>query len=211
MNGKDFERIVSEAASAAERALAAGLRVLAEEDQSKEAPERLEPALLQAFRRQASTSPAPARRPRWAFGFGLASVAAAILIVAAVAPGMLRRRPPPRRDTSIVARQPLPVPPVQTAQPSDPPSRPTHRKVSTAPARQAAARAQKEVATEFLPLTYGDNLIPLEGGQVVRIRLPRSALTSFGLPVNEERAGEHIKADVLLGQDGVARAIRFVR
>jgi hypothetical protein len=51
----------------------------------------------------------------------------------------------------------------------------------------------------------------LDDVQVVRVELPRSALQSFGLPVNAERAGERVKADVLLGHDGVARAIRFVR
>ncbi|HEX8844691.1 MAG TPA: hypothetical protein VF791_08615 [Pyrinomonadaceae bacterium] len=68
-----------------------------------------------------------------------------------------------------------------------------------------------EIATEYLPLTYGVNLSQLEGGQVVRVELPRSAMQSFGLPMNAERAGERVKADVLLGHDGVARAIRFVR
>jgi hypothetical protein len=46
---------------------------------------------------------------------------------------------------------------------------------------------------------------------MVRVELPRSALVSFGLPMNVERADERIKADVLVGDDGVARAIRFVR
>jgi hypothetical protein len=41
--------------------------------------------------------------------------------------------------------------------------------------------------------------------------LPRSALASLGLPMNVERANERVKADVLLGHDGLARAIRFVR
>ena len=51
----------------------------------------------------------------------------------------------------------------------------------------------------------------LDSGRVVRVQLPRSALARFGLPVNAERAGEPVKADVLLGEDGTARAIRFVR
>jgi hypothetical protein len=72
------------------------------------------------------------------------------------------------------------------------------------------ANAREEVTTEFLPLTYG-GLSQVDEGQVVRIEVPRSALQSFGLPVNIERAGERVKADVLLGHDGVARAIRFVR
>jgi hypothetical protein len=45
----------------------------------------------------------------------------------------------------------------------------------------------------------------------VRVELPRSALSSFGIPVNADHAGGRVKADVLLGEDGTARAIRFVR
>ena len=67
-----------------------------------------------------------------------------------------------------------------------------------------------EVATDYLPLSYASNLNPVESGQVVRVVLPRSALISFGLPMNAERAGETVKAEVLLGDDGQARAIRFV-
>ncbi len=67
-----------------------------------------------------------------------------------------------------------------------------------------------EVATEFLPLSYGDPVSSEEGGQLVRIRLPRTTLLTFGFPMSEELAPEPIKADVLLGEDGRARAIRFV-
>jgi hypothetical protein len=70
---------------------------------------------------------------------------------------------------------------------------------------------QPEIATEFVPLSYGESLSSsLEGGQLVRVQLPRATLLSFGFPMSEERAPEPIKADVLLGEDGVARAIRFV-
>jgi hypothetical protein len=68
-----------------------------------------------------------------------------------------------------------------------------------------------EITTEFIPLAHGGSFAPGEGGQVLRVELPRSALVSFGLPMNVERAGERVKADVLMGEDGVARAIRFVR
>jgi hypothetical protein len=75
----------------------------------------------------------------------------------------------------------------------------------------STANASEEIVTDFLPLTYGGSLTQMDDGQVVRVELPRSALQSFGLPINAERAGERVKADVLLGHDGVARAIRFVR
>src|SRR5205085_841601 len=74
----------------------------------------------------------------------------------------------------------------------------------------AAANEREEITTDFLPLTYG-GLSQMDGGQVVRLEVPRSALQSLGLPINVERAGERVKADVLVGNDGVARAIRFVR
>jgi hypothetical protein len=68
-----------------------------------------------------------------------------------------------------------------------------------------------EIATDFIPVTYGDNLNEIENGRIVRVEVPRSALAQFGLPVNMDRANERVKADVLIGDDGMARAIRFVR
>lgn len=68
-----------------------------------------------------------------------------------------------------------------------------------------------EIATDFMPVSYGDNLNEIDNGRIVRVEMPRSALAQFGLPVNMDRAGERIKADVLIGDDGMARAIRFVR
>lgn len=70
---------------------------------------------------------------------------------------------------------------------------------------------EQEIVTDFMPLTYGAAMNPNEGGQLVRVELPRSALASLGLPMNDERSNERVKADVLLGHDGLARAIRFVR
>jgi hypothetical protein len=75
-----------------------------------------------------------------------------------------------------------------------------------------AATRNEEIMTNFIPLLQGGGrLVAGDGGQVVRIELPRSALERFGLPMNVERANERVKADVLLGEDGMARAIRFVR
>lgn len=83
-------------------------------------------------------------------------------------------------------------------------NRPSHS------AQTADARAQ-EVATEFMPLVHAGQYAQAEEGHLVRVEVPRSALASFGLPVNAEASGGSVKADVLMGQDGIARAIRFVR
>jgi hypothetical protein len=83
------------------------------------------------------------------------------------------------------------------------------RAVETNPAQ--AVYEEKEVTTEFLPLSYTSLVNWQDGGQLVRIEMPRSAMASFGLPVNMERYGEKVKADVLVTADGLARAIRFVQ
>jgi hypothetical protein len=74
-----------------------------------------------------------------------------------------------------------------------------------------AAVAFKEVATPFFPLPFSDAALPLEQASVMRVDLPRSALELAGLPVEEARRNERIRADLVLGADGLARAIRFVR
>jgi len=60
-------------------------------------------------------------------------------------------------------------------------------------------------------LREGEDLTALENLQLVRVELPGSALSEVGLPIDPETVNEPVKADVVLGQDGLARAIRFVR
>ena len=70
--------------------------------------------------------------------------------------------------------------------------------------------AHREVATPIFALEPVANEEPASG-QMVRLRVPRATMASFGLPVNDELAEQRIDADVLIGNDGRARAIRFVR
>jgi hypothetical protein len=74
-----------------------------------------------------------------------------------------------------------------------------------------ANRINSEIATDFIPLRYMSPASLQDGGQIVRVELPRSALANFGLPVNMDRYNERVKADVLVGVDGLAHAIRFVQ
>jgi hypothetical protein len=70
---------------------------------------------------------------------------------------------------------------------------------------------RSEYATDFIPLSYGGVQKPMESGEVVRLEMPRSALIAFGLPVNVGQADALVEAELLLGEDGMARAIRFLR
>ena len=77
------------------------------------------------------------------------------------------------------------------------------------PQPEEAAFTEEEIATEFFPLVAA-NALP-ERGRIVRVELPRSTLINFGLPVNAERTEIPTKADLWLGEDGAARAIRFIQ
>ena len=80
--------------------------------------------------------------------------------------------------------------------------------------RDAGVTAQtsvREETTDFFPLAYSN--VPAPGGYVVRMQVPRATLDSFGVtgfaPPGDPSAT--VAADVLVGGDGLARAVRFVR
>jgi hypothetical protein len=68
-----------------------------------------------------------------------------------------------------------------------------------------------EMATAFFPLMY--STVPMSGGRLVRLEVPRATLRAYGLDGSEPAgsASKNVLADVLVGDDGLARAVRFVR
>jgi hypothetical protein len=235
-----------------EKSLSAGLRSLSTNAAAAQTPERVEAALLEAFRRRSTfvpvTAPVRAVRPHWS-RWSVAA-AAAILVVSAFA--ALRLLPAGVRETawqgSRIAEPSLNEFPGwwkegrdaddsghQLADNRDERSqrvvpdsqsprslRDVQRglvhdagfnrgRMAGGAGAEAAVSPDEEIVTDFMPLTYDGSFSQIDDGQLVRVELPRSALHSFGLPVSEERGGGRVKADVLLGHDGVARAIRFVR
>jgi hypothetical protein len=48
-----------------------------------------------------------------------------------------------------------------------------------------------------------------EGAAIVRVGMQRGSLTAFGLPVNEERAGDWIQVDLMVASDGSPQAVRL--
>jgi hypothetical protein len=68
----------------------------------------------------------------------------------------------------------------------------------------------EEIASDFFPLQGDLDLPDYEGRGLVRVLVPRTTLLAFGLPMNHERAFEPLQAEVLIGEDGAAKAIRFL-
>jgi hypothetical protein len=188
------------------------LRRMRETSSSLRAPDAVEERLLLAYRAQ-HVQRAPVRYTPWRW---IAATAAAAAVLALVFAVRLSRLPDvdPLPD---VARVHAPAPPShlvksQSTAPAVSVPRPKPSLLTAARPKEvkgSPARSQEDTA-EFIALPYAPPLSVYDHGQVVRVRLPRTSVGNFGLPVNEERLAERIPADVLLGQDGIPRAIRFV-
>lgn len=83
--------------------------------------------------------------------------------------------------------------------------------VLAAATAHSVAPAPDDSDASFYPLPEAEALPAVENAMVVRVQLPVSSLQLMGVPVGEERADASVQADLLLGQDGLARAVRLVQ
>ncbi|HSP67393.1 MAG TPA: hypothetical protein VLN48_06680 [Bryobacteraceae bacterium] len=182
-----------------EEFIAAALRALAEHDAELEAPLRVEDRVRKRFRRRHA-------RRRWSSLAALGLTAAAAVTVF-FASSESRERPKPAPPAlvrpQVVAAAPAPAPaPVRAPAKIVAPAAPRVRPV------RPVKRQPREVVTEFFPLL--DVAPPFERGELLRVTVPASTMRKVGLPVNENRLYDRVYADVLVGNEGLARAIRFV-
>jgi hypothetical protein len=208
-----------------ERALSRDLRALSARCSAEEIPERIETALLAAFRQRAAAPAAAPRRRRWL----LAVAALALLTFGISLAGWIASSPRPKSpelSPNGAQTAPIDVPATPGKSGQTPPRlvdvrKPDRRipgpaqgerqkRLASANRRSSGAGATREFVTPFFPVMQGGELIPLDGGQLVRVMMPRSNLIPLGIPLDQGRASETIKADVLLSNDGLARAIRLV-
>ncbi len=76
------------------------------------------------------------------------------------------------------------------------------------PENEMAKNETAEVKTDFIPLTYSSTT---ESGQIVRVKVPRAMMISLGATTSDGDSAELVKAEVLIDDEGTARAIRFIR
>jgi hypothetical protein len=65
-------------------------------------------------------------------------------------------------------------------------------------------------AGDFVLLGYGESFTEMDSVHVVRVELPGSALAGLGWPPQAGPDSAAVTADVVVGPDGIARAIRVV-
>ena len=144
--------------------------------------------------------------------------AAALVALLAVNSAVLRKNSPVAPDAPVLlvqSQQPaigdmdsglarLPLPAVKNK---------ATRKLARTPAAavEATLASRSESYTEFFPIANNFSSEQLDRGQVIRVQLPRSSLFAIGMPVDVNRLDESVKADLVMGEDGIARAVRFVQ
>jgi hypothetical protein len=70
------------------------------------------------------------------------------------------------------------------------------------------APAKEEIKTDFIALSYARDP---ESGQIVRVKVPRALMVSLGVVASDKTPSGMVDAEVLVGDDGLTRAIRFIR
>jgi hypothetical protein len=184
------------------RSLQAGLRALGEETQERSAPPKLEAALRAALR---------ARRrerllPWW-------RMAAAVVIAVSLGAGVRvvllnRHRDVVSERNEVALPPPLPPPPVETRV-AETQSAPQIERTVTAARRAPANRVRGAVEQQdntqgiLTPWFVNTALPDVEYGELTRVRVSSHLAAAFG--------SRSTSAEVFVGEDGLARAIRFVR
>lgn len=197
-----------------QRELTAAFRGLSAEAKGWNASSALEDRLHEAFAVRIAATPIAqlesTQTVRWLYG-----LAAAAVIALSVWSGTRSSSP----DAGVVPAAPAMTSPavLTTAEETKAASPPVEAR--TAPHRPAPMRAvtgrrtapPKQVRSfEFISLPGAAGLPELESGSVVRIAVPIAALPEYGLDIVQGGAKTTVDADVLVGQDGLARAIRLV-
>lgn len=185
---------------------------IADETSEAQAPPKIEAALLREFREQKTAR--ASRRVRWQLS--ILGAAAAVLIVLGLAMRQPRVVVPASGGAS--SANAFSTEGVSGATGSSGTMTAADNGVPSIDGRNGAATTNtaaadedaSEYASAYVPLPYAYDPSELEGGSVVRVVLPRSALVCYGLPVEGMGAGDQLTADLVVSEDGTPQAIRLV-
>lgn len=173
------------------------LRALAEDTAMAQAPARVEMRLRQEFRTQHVTL--KVRRT--------AVIAAWALATAAVLVGAVSWVNWRRNSSNLAANQSESS---QSAMNSA--ANKANGTANIAGAQADSAESESLMAdNELSDFTLLPGTLPADtlDAAILRVRMQRGSLGALGLPVNEERAGEWIQVDLLVGNDGLPQAVRL--
>jgi len=85
--------------------------------------------------------------------------------------------------------------------------------VAHSPHSTRAAQRKANVVTPsgFVDLPWTAGLPAFESGEIVRMDISVGSLPAYGIDIFSGTGDRPVEADLLIGQDGLARAIRLVK
>ena len=80
----------------------------------------------------------------------------------------------------------------------------------SSPEKTLQSQALRAAAEAFIPVASAEEIARASDTYVLPARLPRTSLSQLGLPVDPQRIGEAVEAELLVRPDGAVLALRFV-
>ena len=84
----------------------------------------------------------------------------------------------------------------------------TNTKQTSAPTKPRPITTTEELKSDFIALSYAQNPT---SGQIVRVKVPSSMKVTLGMVDRVDKPSELVDAEVVVGDDGMTHAIRFIR
>jgi len=81
-------------------------------------------------------------------------------------------------------------------------------KIRTPKTEISKNEVKTETKTDFIKLSYSS---ATDSGQIVRVKVPSSMMVSLGVTTESEQQSKLVNAEVVIGDDGMAQAIRFIK
>ena len=175
------------------------LRALAEDTSMVQAPARVEMRLRQEFRTQHVTL--KVRRTAVLAAWALATAA---VLIGAVSWVNWRRN-----NSNAVASHPEFSQSAANSAAKSANSASNHETPAVQPDSTDSETLMADNELSDFTLLPGTSPADTLDAAILRVRMQRSSLGALGLPVNEERAGEWIQVDLLVGNDGLPQAVRL--
>ncbi len=176
---------------ARQKRLQAALRVVAAEVAETRPPARVEQTLA------ARVETIRYRRRRWMALSAAGALAAALAIAWFAMPRHVEVTEVRKEAKVVVPSRPAKLHPTENAAAIPPVAK--HRTKIPVPKQQP-----------FVAIPYSIPLGPYERADVMRVEIPVAALIAAGLPMGMADPGAQARADLLVGQDGRARAVRLL-
>lgn len=79
------------------------------------------------------------------------------------------------------------------------------------PSPRVSSAAGLDIPSGFIALPYAQSGVPVEQAVIVRVNIRVSELDGLGVTFAPATTHQSVSADLLIAQDGVARAVRFVK